>query len=206
VDLQFSTNCTSSWKGSLQVVEADGIQVTRGTGAMFGTNTQAVYTGQPAVNPASSALLFTYRVSNAGSANLCDRVLQGELSSSTGVSFSRGAGATTGCTTAVIDEISWQRIDFGALAKVQAVPVSLSPFQTTSTFTISAVDETRTVAFASGQAMNGQGGGESDFAGDDLLGASLGAFEFDSSTLLRISRDTTESRAKWTTYVVQFEP
>ncbi|OJH38893.1 hypothetical protein [Cystobacter ferrugineus] len=204
VELRFSTACSTAWKGSLQVVEADGIQVYRGTGTMSGT--QAAYTSQPAVNLASSALLFTYRVSNVASANLCDRVLRGEMSSSTGVSFSRGAGTTTGCTTAVIDEIAWERIDFGTLAKVQALTVSIGPGENDTQANISSVDESRTVSFASGQAMNGQGGGESAYSGNDLIGESLGAFEFNSSTQLQIARDSGERLARWGVYVVQFEP
>ncbi|ATB38552.1 hypothetical protein CYFUS_003987 [Cystobacter fuscus] len=206
VELRFSTACNTAWKGSLQVVEADGIQVHRGAGTMSGTQTQVAYTSQPVVNLASSALLFTYRVSNVATANLCDRVLRGEMSSSTGVSFSRGAGTTTGCTTAVIEEIAWERIDFRTLAKVQALTVSIGSGENDTQASISSVDESRTVSFASGQAMNGQGGGESAYSGNDLIGESLGAFEFNSSTQLQIARDSGEKLARWGVYVVQFEP
>jgi hypothetical protein len=68
------------------------------------------------------------------------------------------------------------------------------------------VDVSRTVVFASGQGMNGQAGGESSYSGDDLISESLAGFELDSPSRLRIIRDSAEGRARWTSFVVQFEP
>ncbi|WNG26060.1 hypothetical protein F0U62_20060 [Cystobacter fuscus] len=207
VDLQWPVPCATGWKGSLQVVEAEGIQVTRGTGVtMTGTQTEATVSGLPAVNPTTSVLLFTYRVTNAGTANLCDRVLRGTLTSPTEISFSRGAGNSAGCTTAVIQDISWERIDFGPRASVQTVPVTMVRGKYDAYPTISPVDESRSVVFASGQGMNGQAGGESSYSGDDLISESLAGFEFDTPNRLRIIRDSLEAQARWTTFVVQFEP
>ncbi|OJH38993.1 hypothetical protein [Cystobacter ferrugineus] len=207
VDIQWPVPCGVGWKGSLQVVEAEGIRVTRGSGVtMTGTQTEATVVGLPAVDPATSVLLFTYQVTNAGTPNLCDRVLRGTLTSPTEISFSRGAGSSAGCTTAVINDISWERIDFGPRASVQTVPVTMNRGEYEAYPAISPVDVSRTVVFASGQGMNGQAGGESSYSGDDLISESLAGFELDSPSRLRIIRDSVEGRARWTSFVVQFEP
>ncbi len=207
VDIQWPVPCAIGWKGSLQVVETEGIRVTRGSGVtMTGTQTEASVTNLPAVDPTTSVLLFTHRVTNAGTANLCDRVLRGTLTSPTEISFSRGAGNSAGCTTAVIQDISWERIDFGPRASVQTVPVTMVRGKYEVYPPISPVDESRSVVFASGQGMNGQAGGESSYSGDDLISESLAGFEFDLPDRLRIIRDSMEAQARWTTFVVQFEP
>ncbi|MET0405435.1 MAG: hypothetical protein ABW123_23665, partial [Cystobacter sp.] len=206
VDVQFSVPC-GGWKGSLQVVEAEGIRVNRGTGAMGGGQTGASSVGQPSVDLTSSVLLFTHRVSNAGVPSVCDRVLRGSLASSTEVAFSRGVDSSSGCATAVIDEIAWERIDFGALARVQSLNVSMDRRQYEATTRLSTpVDDRRTLMFASGQVLNGQAGGESTYSGDDIIGESLTTFEFRSSTELYHVRDSAEGRARWSGYAVQFEP
>ncbi|WNG18468.1 hypothetical protein [Cystobacter fuscus] len=207
VDLQWPVACAVGWKGSLQVVEAEGLRVTRGSGVtMTGTQTEATVSGLPTVDLSTSVLLFTHRVTNAGTASLCDRVLRGTLTSPTEISFSRGAGSSAGCTTAVINDISWERIDFGPRASVQTVPVTMNRGEYEAYPAISPVDESRSVVFASGQGMNGQAGGESSYAADDLISESLAGFEFDSPNRLRIIRDSFEGRARWTSFVVQFEP
>ncbi|ATB38426.1 hypothetical protein CYFUS_003861 [Cystobacter fuscus] len=207
VDLQFSTNCSPSWKGSLQVVELEGIQVLRGGGAMAGGQTWAGSTSLAFADPATTALLFTYRVNNAGAVNLCDRVLRGEVTSSTELAFSRALEDSPNCDTAGIEAISWERINFGSVAKVQSVPVSMSGGQTQATPNIQAVERTRAVVFASGQAMNGQAGGEASYSGDDILGESLARFEF-SPTLaqLRVRRESSLGAARWNAFVVEFNP
>ncbi|WNG28368.1 hypothetical protein F0U62_33445 [Cystobacter fuscus] len=207
VDLQFSGNCSPFWKGSLQVVELDGIQVHRGGGSMIRGQTGAGNAGLPAANPATTALLFTYRVNNAGAANLCDRVMRGEVFGSTELDFSRALlDDSQNCATAVIEAMAWERINFGSLAKVQSVQVGLSVDQLQTSPGITAVDRTRAVVFASGQSMNGQAGGEASYSGDDVLGESLAGFSFSSATELRVRRASALGQARWTAYVVEFNP
>lgn len=207
VELQFSGNCSPFWKGSLQVVELEGIQVYRGGGAMSGSQTAAGNTGLPTADLATTALLFTYRVNNAGTANLCDRVMRGQVSTTTALDFSRALGSPPNCTTAGIEAMAWERINFGPLAKVQSVQVSMSAdqLQVSPSF-LTAVDRTRAVVFASGQGMNGQAGGEASYSGDDVLGESLAGFSFSSITQLQVRRASALGQAKWTAYVVEFNP
>jgi hypothetical protein len=203
VDLQFSISCISTWKPSLQVVELTGATVTRGvTGPMSGT-TLTVSLPQ-GVNLNSSALLFTYRASDTSALVICDRVLRGALSSNA-ITFTRGANAT-GCTVADIDAISWELIDFGARASAQHVDVTMDSTTSEVDTPITAVDRTRTLVFASGQAQSGQAGGETSYAGDDVMGASIGWHGLRTPTILTVGRGAEDGTARWQSTVLQLEP
>jgi hypothetical protein len=206
VDYQFTTSCAAGWKSWLQLVESPSLQVTRGTtGAM--TNLSLTVSNLSRVNLGTTALLFTYRVSNTGSANLCDRMLNARLASDTSITFTRGAGNNYRCDTAVIDAISWERIDFGSLAQVQQVPVSLGSGTSTSTGNLSpSVDTSRTVLFASGQVLGGQAGGDASYPNGTPLGAALGWFEFTDTAHFSVERERTEGNVNWTVNAVQFDP
>jgi hypothetical protein len=204
VDFEFSVNCQPSWHVALQVVEFSGTNVSRGlTGRMTGT--QLVISNLEPVELGSTALLFTYRVSGVATEAICDRVLRGELTSPTSITFSRGAGAT-GCEAASIDSISWERIDFGERARAQHVPVTMDAATSSVSLPITAVDPTRTLVFASGQPQSGQAGGETSYAADGVIGASLGWHSLTSPTLLEVSRGAAEGTAKWSSTVLQLEP
>ncbi len=113
VDLQFGEPCTASWGGSIQVVEFTGASVTRGvTGPMDTDETVLTVTGLPPAPLSTTALLFTYRVSSATEPGVCDRVLRGEMTSSTTLTFTRSAN-DLGCENATIEAISWERINLG---------------------------------------------------------------------------------------------
>jgi hypothetical protein len=204
VDFDFTEGCSPSMRMALQVVELTGASVTRGvTGPMLGT--QTVVTGLPPVNLSSSALLFTWSVSGPSTPGLCDRVIRGELTSPTSITFSRGQGAT-GCEDHDIDSISWERIDFGDRARAQQVPVTMSAGTTVASVPITAVDLTRTLSFASGQAQCGQGLGEGSFSGDDIIGEVVGRHALTSSTTLEVTRATSSGTAQWSSTVLQLVP
>ncbi len=204
VDLEFAVNCTSSWRASVQVVEFEGANVTRGlTGSMTGT--QLVVSSLPAVNLANTALLFTYRVSGSTGVIMCDRVLRGELTSPTSITFSRGAG-DTGCAVPTIPSISWERIEFGTRGATQHFLVGMDAGTQTASVPITAVDTTRTLVFATGQMQSGQAGGETSYAADDIIGTSLGWHTLTSSTTLEVSRGSDGGVAQWNSTVLQLEP
>jgi hypothetical protein len=204
VDLEFSVDCVASWRASVQVVELEGADVTRGlTGSMTGN--QLVVSNLPAVDLASTMLLFTYRTSDATGPAMCDRVLRGELTSPTSITFSRGAGAA-GCTAATIDSISWERIEFSGGVSAQHLLVSMDAGVQTTTVPITAVDTTRTLVFATGQMQSGQAGGETSYAGDDVIGASLGWHALTSPTTLEVTRGFDGGVARWNSTVLQIDP
>jgi hypothetical protein len=204
VDIEFSLNCISSWRASHQVVELQGASVTRGlTGSMTGT--QLVVSGLQAVDPATTALLFTYRTSGASSQVMCDRVLRGELTSPTSLTFSRGAGAT-GCAGPIIGAISWERIEFGSRAAAQHFQVTMDAATRTVNVPITAVDVTRTLVFATGQMQSGQAGGETSYASDDVIGTSLGWHALTAPTTLTVGRGSQAGTSRWSSTVLQLEP
>jgi hypothetical protein len=200
VDLQLSVNCLSSWMASVQVVELADANVTRGLTPSMGGN-QLIVGNLPVVNPASTVLLFTYRVSGTSTPAICDRMLRGEITSPTAITFTRG------CTGATIDSISWERIELGARASAQHFLVSMDGgTQTTSVPIPTAVDTTRTLVFASGQEHSGQGGGETSYSANDIVGTALGWHTLTSPTTLEVTRGADGGTAQWNSTVLQLEP
>jgi hypothetical protein len=199
VDLQFSVNCLSTWIGSVQVVDLADANVTRGQTPSMGGN-QLIIGNLPIVNPASTVLLFTYRVSGATTPAICDRMLRGELTSPTAITFTRG------CTGATIHSISWERIEFGARASAQHFLVSMDGGTQTASVPITAVDTTRTLVFASGQEHSGQGGGETSFSANDIIGTAVGWHTLTSPTTLEVTRGADGGTAQWNSTVLQLEP
>jgi hypothetical protein len=203
VELQYSMNCSPSTRVSIQVVEVEGASVTRGvTGGMTGA--ELIVSNLPAVDLASTALLFTYRASGPDT-GLCDRAVRGELTSPTSLRFSRGEGAA-GCDGVIIDAISWERIDFGPRARAQHVPVTMNAGTTVVSLPLTEVDLTRTLAFASGQAQSGQAGGEGSYQGDDILGEVVGRHALTSPTTLEVTRGSSNGSARWSSIVLEIEP
>lgn len=205
VDLNFSSDCQLSWTASVQVVEYPGTNVTRGlTGRMSGTS--LVVSDLPSVDLNTTALLFTYRTTGADNTSvMCDRILRGELTSPTSITFTRGNGAT-GCTAATIDSISWERIQFNERARAQHFNVAMGSSTTTVNVPVTSVDTTRTLVFASGQIQSGQGSGETSYAGDDIIGAALGWHTLTSPTNLRVTRGAALGTARFYSTTLQLEP
>ncbi len=204
VELEMTEDCASSWEASVQVVEWEGATVTRGvTGAMSGE--LLVVPGLPEVDPASTVLFFTYRASGGTTTSLCDRLLRGELTSPTSLTFSRNL-STPGCGDISIDAISWERVDLGASAQAQHLLVSMPPGTNTTSSPIAAVDTTRTLVFSTGQGLSGQGMGENDYATDDAIGAAVGRHVLTAPTTLQITRGSSLGTAQWSSTVLQIEP
>jgi hypothetical protein len=208
VDVQFGVPCTATWRGSVQVVEFTGASVTRGvTGAMAATSTQLTVSNLPAAPLASTALLFTYRVASASQPGLCDRVLRGALTSSTSITFTR-SDQDTGCEDATIEAISWERINVGVRGQVQHLDAEVADTVHVAQISLSTpVDPTRTLVFASSQALSGQGGGETDFLTDDILGAVIARHTLLSPTRVEVRRDFTgDADTRWFSTVLQLVP
>jgi hypothetical protein len=205
VELAFADNCDSEFVASIQVVEFEGANVTRGfTQPIFGA--PRVVSGLSSVNIGSTALLFTFQSSAELDELICDRAVRGELTTDTSLTFSRGTSSGV-CTDDTIPTVAWERIDFGSRARAQHFPVSMSTGNNSTTVTLTqAVDPTRTLVFASGQAFSGQGGGESTYSGDDVIGAALGVHVLASPTSFTVTRGAPAAVARWYSTVLQLEP
>lgn len=205
VELWFYEDCDSEFVASIQVVEFTGASVTRGfTQPIFGATRNVG--GLSSVNINTTALLFTYQSTAWETEVLCDRAVRGELSSATSLSFTRGSNAAA-CTDEAVETVFWERIDFGSRAWAQHFAVSMAAGTASTSITLpEAVDPTRTLVFASGQAQSGQGGGDSTYTGDDLIGASLGVHALTSPTSLTVGRGSSLGTARWYSTVLQLEP
>ncbi|HEX4622006.1 MAG TPA: hypothetical protein VH208_10610, partial [Myxococcaceae bacterium] len=196
-----AVTCATGSAVDVDVVEVPGASVTRGMAGM--TTDSLAVSGIGPVTLASSALLFSYRVSSAdGGTAACDRMVDGQLTSTTSLAFARGLGVDGGCASTTVD-ISWELIDFKTLASVQVVGAGLDAGQTQRDYVLSpAVDLTRVIALATGQGVSGQGTGEGTFMGPGV-GDMLGAFTFPNATTLRVSRASASGPAHWTVQLIQ---
>ncbi len=193
-----STGSCGSVRQALQVVQFNGTSVKRGvTGAMTGTSITA--TLSPSIDTSRTMLLYSWRTAGSG-ADMCERMVRGEITSSTQITFTRA----TGCSgTTQIDAISWEVVEFTEGGLVRPITVNMNG-NGAANVNIAAVDPTKSLIFAGGQWTNGQALGEGSYAGDDIIGAMTGKFTLTNSTNVQVVRNNTQGTAKWSAFVVQF--
>ncbi len=206
---QWSNGCAVR-RGQAQVVHVPGFTVARATGTLSG-GLSAGGSGLPALG-ADAFTTAQWRHSNEqnGDNRVCDRMLRSVLSGNTAVAVSRGNGNNASqCTGLDIDAWAVERVDTGARASVQELSVWLDAGVLSATRTISAVDLTRALVFASGQSGGaGQGGGEGASAvdGGAVLGEASATLQLVSATQLQVSRAASRSSASFTVHVVELNP
>jgi hypothetical protein len=194
--------CMPGSEGALQVVQYNNASVTRGTtGAMIGTSLPV--TGLSSVNVSNTMLLYSYRYTG-NPPQMCDRMVRGEIDSSTSLRFTRGDGAI-GCDSNSIDAIVWERIEFTDGTTVQQVEPTMAAGIGITNVNITSVDQGSTIVFSAGQHTAGQSHAEGSYSGDDVIGAMLGRHTLTSSTNLQVVRDDTNGTARWTSYIVEFQ-
>ncbi len=191
--------------GALEVVEVSGASVTRGvTGQM--TTQSLVVSGLTAVDPTSTALLFSERVYQMAD-SICDHGVRGEMTSPTSISFTRGQGSSVGsCLDSTVQAIAWERVDFGARARVVPFTVALDAGVATATAGIASVDSTRTVLFSTNVTLNGQTLGEGGFNGSGAAGEQSATFNLTSPTQVTLDRALSSGPAKFTGQAVEWVP
>jgi hypothetical protein len=197
-----AVTCAAGSAVELDVVEIPSAAVTRGMAGPLSTNTLTV-SGVGPITPASTALLFSYRVAVAdGGTAACDRMVDGQISSATSLTFTRGFGADGGCASSTID-ISWELVDFKTLASVLVISAGLDAGQTVRDYPLSPpVDLTRTIALSTGQGLSGQGTGAGSSVGPGV-GDLLAAFTFPNAATLRVTRASGVGPARWTVQLVE---
>ena len=202
------TGCTGY---EYQVVQLDGVTTLRGSsGPLLQGDRQVTVSALPAASP--NTVLLSQAVMSANpvaSLSMCNVLVRGEMTTPTSLSFSRGADQINplSCSNVTISDVAWERVDFGSRARVQAFTVLLS--NTSTTVNIAAVDVTRALVFAGGQAAGGQTSGETayDNTNDDNIGpAQVERFDFVNPTSVRLTRAASNSTASITFYVVELEP
>jgi hypothetical protein len=195
-------SCASGSAGALQVVQFSGASVTRGlTGAMTGLSLGV--SSLSSVTLSRTMLLYSYRYSGGG-AVMCDRMVRGEMDSTTSLSFSRGDGNSSCDTSNDIDAIAWERVQFPSGTNVQQKEPTMADTGGTDNEPITSVDEGHTLVFSGGQHTTGQSHAEGSYTGDDIIGAFVGRHTLTAANNLRVVRDNTNGSARWTSYVVEF--
>jgi hypothetical protein len=232
IQLSAPDNVRMSWSlaggcgqnlSALQVVQFAGASVTRGSigagsfplgtaaPAMASGATTVQVKGLAGVDPARTFLLFSYRSSGSGN-DMCARMLRGDLdppvspsTESSSITFSRGDGSA-GCAGDTIEEIGWERVQLPDGNQVQAVVSAINGATPglSVDVPISAVDTTRSIAFAGGQWTSGQSIGAGSFQSDDIIGTMVGLHSLTSSTNLHVERTNAGGTARWSSFVVQF--
>lgn len=188
----------------LQVVELEDTSVTRGVTGQMTSGTLDV-TSLASADTARSMMMSTFRTSAGGDNNICNRMIRSELTSDTSLRFSRWAGGT--CDNSTLDAISWERLTAPVGTLVQSKQMELADGSATTTTPLATpVDLSRTLVFSSSQIAGGQGGGETSFSADDVLGAAIGRFQLTSPNQLEVKRDRASGTARWTVYAVQLDP
>jgi hypothetical protein len=153
--------------GALQVVQVAGASVTRGsTGAVPG-NTYTIV-GVPNVSTTSTMLLSSFRGVDPAML-ICDRTVRASLNGPAAIDFSRGMSIVDGgCTGATLEDIEWERVDFGVLANVHPFLVFMDAGVTTATVAQPpGTDPTRAIVIMTAQGAAGVGAGESEDVTDD---------------------------------------
>ena len=105
-----------------------------------------------------------------------------------------------------VENLLYERIDFGNRGVVREYTTTFAPGTATRAVTITPVDATRTVVFASSQVGAGQGAGETDYDGISLF--TEGAFQLvlTNSTTVTATRVASTSTATVTFYVAELLP
>ncbi|MBL8956877.1 MAG: hypothetical protein JNK82_39250 [Myxococcaceae bacterium] len=190
-----------------QVAELSGLTVSTGyePDPLPVGEAQYLRMGLSPVGP-NTALLTQLRTINLNDA-VCRTMVRTSMPSPSSIAASRGAGNDAGCVAGPILQLAWQRLDFGSRGSVQTRTVTMESGDSTQNVTISPVDVTRTLVFASSQAAAGQSSGETNYAGGGhLFGEGAARLELVGPTTVRVQRSRSSNRGVITFYVVEIEP
>lgn len=189
----------------LQVVEWDGLSVTRGTldgGLAAGVVSQTVL-GLP---PASTnrAVLVQAALDVDLMANTCALQVRGSLPGPSELALRRAMG-DAGCAD-LLPRVVWERLDFGTRATVRELTITFGPGVLLVDTPITAVDPARTFVMSSNQTTMGQGMGETNYAPFTKIAEAAFGFDLTSNgTVLTTRRGRSSGSAVVTVYVVQVE-
>jgi hypothetical protein len=207
-EIRKTGGCVGGENNHLQVVDYAGASVQRAVSVLANGNPSAQADLPSSVDPARSVLLYSY-ISDGSGTTICNRVLRGELTNNGAkVTFSRGDGNAASCVGAQFNAISWEVVQFPSGTVVQQVtqPLGAGAAGQSASTQISPVDLSRTIVVGGGQWASGQLHGEGSHALGDLISEMRAQAYLTDSTTLNFSRDSFNSTAKFTAYVIQFKP
>ncbi|MDP1826485.1 MAG: hypothetical protein Q8L48_24665 [Archangium sp.] len=199
----FPTSCQGY---DVQVVDWNGITVARGVtdgGIVAGVDSLSV-SGLAAAG-LNRAVLLQPGIGSTSTRPVCSTMVRGALPSGSSIALTRSA-ADAGCPNNALESLAWERIDFGNKAVVREYTRTLAPGVPSVAVTITPVDTTRTLVFASSQIAGGQGAGETDHDGFSRFTESAFQLVLTNSTTVTATRAETTSAAVITFYVAELVP
>ena len=197
------TSCTGF---DLQVVDWAGLTVVRGTldgGLPLGAASVTV-PGLPAAS-GDRALMLQPGTTFNGARSICSSLVRGAMPSASSVVFTRAVASTT-CTLTPMENVHYERIDFGSRAVVREYTFLFGAGDASVPVTITPVDVSRTLVFSSNQAAGGQGMGESAHEGSAHFTEGLFSFVLTAANSVTVARGDSADPAQVTFYVAELVP
>ena len=105
-----------------------------------------------------------------------------------------------------MESVHYERIDFGSRGVVREYTTIFPPGTTSIPVTITPVDTTRTIVFASSQIAAGQGAGETDHDGVSLFTEAAFQLVLTGGSTVTVTRAQSSSTAIVTFYVAELVP
>ena len=199
-NLRFGTGSSNGnhtiWWQVIEFTDPADINVQRGrTSLNGGALTVDVPLGTP-VDPNRTFVLVGFRTSGTGP-DVGARMVRAQLINGSTIRIDRSVGGDN------LEEIVWQAVELTDGTTVQRGSANFATGVAQTNVPISAVDTTRSVAFASVQPVGGQNMGRSPYSGDDVIGVGSATLELFASQITMRRRSTVDSAdIGW--FVVEF--
>lgn len=201
-NLQMRANYLTSnhtiWWQVIEFTDAADILVQKGSTSLTGTSTSVDASLGTSVNLQKAFVLTGYRA-QGNSSSIGRRMIRARLINSSTIRFDRDAANAA----EPVNEIGWQVVELRDGSTVQSGSVNFSSGTSQQAISISSVDTTRAIAFASAQPALGQSMGKSPYVGDDIAGVASATFALSSSSITA-RRNNTAATADIGWFVVEF--
>jgi hypothetical protein len=185
-----------------QVIEfttSADILVQKGSTSLTASTSSVDVTLSTAVDLTKAFVLTGFQNTTTSTSSIGRRLIRARLINTNTIRFDRDI-TDPGDT---INEIGWQVVELRDGSKVQSGSVNFPSGTALQTISITSVDTTRAIAFASVQPACGQSLGKTPYAGDDIIGVASATFAL-SSTDITARRANTASSADIGWFTLEF--
>lgn len=187
----------------VQVVEWAGVTVTRGVATVPAGLATATVTGLSAAS-SDRALLLQPGTAFNGTRVICASTVRGAMPNATSIVLTRAGDP--GCVALEMENIHYERLDFGGKAVVREYTASFTAGDLSDPVTISPVDPSRTLVFSGSQLSGGQGAGETTHGGTFRFTEAIFRTVLTDATTVTVTREEASSSALITFYVAELVP
>ncbi len=187
----------------VQVVEWDGVTVTRGMAIVPAGMATATVSGLAAASGERALLMQPGTAFNA-SRVICASTVRGAMPTATSIVLTRAGDPV--CVSLEMEKVLYERLDFGGKAVVREYTASFTAGDLSDPVTINPVDPSRTLVFSGSQLAGGQGAGETNHDGTFRFTEALFRTVLTNATTVTVTRDDASSAATITFYVAELVP